>query len=142
MPYRILMFVYRKPGTTPEQFKRHYEEIHIPLIQSLAGSSFPRKHSRRYIDRQEQTTGPDNRHNPEEYPATLLSGTQENFDYDAIVELEFEDLAAFQDFFGVLSQPDVSVKVKDDCDIFMDQSKGPSVVINDVIESFNYSSNR
>lgn len=37
MTYSILIFAYRKPGTTPEQFRAHYEGKHVPLVKEISG---------------------------------------------------------------------------------------------------------
>lgn len=37
MTYSVLIFAYRKPGTTPEQFRAHYEGSHVPLVKEIAG---------------------------------------------------------------------------------------------------------
>lgn len=41
MTYSILIFAYRKPGTTPEQFRAHYEGKHVPLIKEISGEYVP-----------------------------------------------------------------------------------------------------
>ena len=41
MVYNILMFAYRKPGTTPEHFRTYYDTVQVPLIRELAGAAFP-----------------------------------------------------------------------------------------------------
>lgn len=37
MTYSILIFAYRKPGTTPEQFRTYYEGSHVPLVKAIGG---------------------------------------------------------------------------------------------------------
>jgi hypothetical protein len=41
MVQTILIFAYRKLGTTPERFRDHYEGSHVPLIKEIAGEHFP-----------------------------------------------------------------------------------------------------
>lgn len=41
MTFAVLIFAYRKPGTTPEQFRAHYEEKHVPLIKEISGEYVP-----------------------------------------------------------------------------------------------------
>lgn len=41
MTYSVLIFAYRKPGTTPEQFRAHYEGKHVPLVKELSGEYVP-----------------------------------------------------------------------------------------------------
>lgn len=45
MAYTILIFAYRKPGTTPEQFRMHYENNHMPLVREIGGEHFPNSHT-------------------------------------------------------------------------------------------------
>jgi hypothetical protein len=33
MSYRVLMFISRKDGTSPEEFKDYYEKSHVKLIE-------------------------------------------------------------------------------------------------------------
>ncbi|KAI1101490.1 hypothetical protein F4804DRAFT_315688 [Jackrogersella minutella] len=50
MTFNVLIFAHSLPGTSPEHFKRRYEE-HITLVQEMTGEKFPQTHSRRYIAR-------------------------------------------------------------------------------------------
>ena len=44
MTYSILIFAYRKLGTTPEQFRAHYEGKHVPLVKEISGEYVPILH--------------------------------------------------------------------------------------------------
>lgn len=126
MPYHLLMLGYRKPTLCPEEFRSHYENIHIPLVKSLTGASFPLSHTRRYIQRAEakEQTG--------DFPALLLSGSQQDFDYDVIIELSFENEAAFYKFGQILAEPNVKAVVGADCDKFMDQGRSKAAVLGSI----------
>lgn len=41
MTFSVLIFAYRKPGTTPEQFRAHYEGKHVPLVKEISGEYVP-----------------------------------------------------------------------------------------------------
>ncbi|KAI1277405.1 EthD domain-containing protein [Xylaria sp. FL0933] len=130
MPYSVLIFAYRKPGTTPAQFKAHYEEIHIPLIRKLTGASFPLSHTRHYLRRnaQQQKADGNTARNPTT-PAAVLMGTQAEFDYDAFAELTFEDEAAFRAFFALTQQhPENAAKIAADEELFLDTARMTVVV--------------
>ncbi|KAI1213213.1 EthD domain-containing protein [Annulohypoxylon truncatum] len=129
MTYSILVFVYRKPGTTPEQFKAHYEGSHVPLIRELAGAHFPLSHTRRYIHRSEGQGEGTTRNATT--PASVLIGRQEDFDYDAFAELIFDDATAFQNFFAVMQQPDIAAKMAADEEHFIDRSRLSVVVLGE-----------
>ncbi|KAI1741712.1 EthD domain-containing protein [Xylaria scruposa] len=134
MPYSVLIFAYRKPGTMPEQFKAHYEGIHVPLVRELAGASFPLSHTRRYLHRSENHADSNTARNPST-PATVLIGTQNDFDYDAFAELTFEDAAAFQTFFNRMQHPEIAAKIAADEEKFLDRTQMPVVVLGDITET-------
>ena len=48
---RLLVLTARRQDLTPEQYKHHYEEIHIPLLRRLLGDAFPLAQERHYIPR-------------------------------------------------------------------------------------------
>lgn len=130
--YRILFFAFRKPGTTPAQFRTHYEENHMTKIKEMTGQHFPLSHVRRYIHRTSvASVSPDNgaTERNANTPATILSGTQADFDYDAIVEMTFEDEEAFQAFYGILKEPENAKWIADDEETFLDRTKLPPVVV-------------
>lgn len=51
MVYSVILHVPRKPGLSPEDFKHHWEKIHVPLLKQLVGHDFPLSHTRHYIER-------------------------------------------------------------------------------------------
>ncbi|KAK3203457.1 hypothetical protein GRF29_112g1387064 [Pseudopithomyces chartarum] len=51
MVYSVILHVPRKPGLSPEEFKHHWEKIHVPLLKQLVGHDFPLSHTRHYIER-------------------------------------------------------------------------------------------
>jgi pyoverdine/dityrosine biosynthesis protein Dit1 len=121
MTFRILIKVYRKSDMTPEGFQSHYEDTHMPLVKSLAGSQFPLSRTRRYIQCSSDAVS--------NYAAVILSGTQENFDYDALTEMVFEDEVTLQSFFGFMNAPGVKETIDADCAKFMDLTKVQLVVL-------------
>ncbi|KAI1203689.1 EthD domain-containing protein [Nemania serpens] len=134
MPYSILLFAYRKPGVTPEQFKSHYDGTHMPLVRELAGAHFPLSHTRRYIHRSENQADGNTARNSCT-PATVIIGTQKDFDYDAVAELTFEDEAAFHTFYGIVEQPENAAKIAADEENFLDRSRLTAVVVGDTTET-------
>ncbi|KAI0468964.1 hypothetical protein F4859DRAFT_524123 [Xylaria cf. heliscus] len=112
MPYRVLIFAYRKPGTTPGQFKTHYERNHIPLNQFVGNTA----------------------RNPST-PATVLIGTQDYFDYDAFTELIFENEAAFQSLFRLMQRPGNAERIVADEEKFLDRTRMPVVVLGDTTDT-------
>lgn len=122
-PYTVLIFAYRKPGLSPAEFKSHYESSHVPLVESIAGSLFPKTHTRRYIQRADGA----------DHAATVLVGSQADFRYDAIAELIFDNEAAFQAFFARVSEPKAAEKIAQDEDKFLDRARMKVVIEGDCI---------
>lgn len=128
MPYTILIFAYRLPHLSPAAFKDYYETSHIPLLRSIAGPLFPNSHTRNYISRSEHPQGDVNNST---YPAAVLIGTQQDFEYDAIAELTFDNETAFQAFFGRISEPLAAKRIADDEDQFLDRAKLKAVLLEE-----------
>ncbi|OTA92589.1 hypothetical protein M434DRAFT_396357 [Hypoxylon sp. CO27-5] len=116
MTFSILFLASRKAGTTPEVFKAHYENTHIPLLKQVAGASFPQSHTRHYIHRAEGQ-------------AHVLLGTQGDFDYDVVVELTFADQEAFKAYTAATHSGENGAKISADEDSFLDRSKSRAVIL-------------
>lgn len=129
MTFAIIYLAYRKPGTSPAHFRAHYDNNHMPKIKQITGQLFPLSHVRKYVHRTTNATGIVGTDRNPDTPATLLSGVQADFDYDAIVEMTFEDEAAFQAFYGVLREPGNAEWIARDEEIFLDRAKTPPVVV-------------
>ena len=69
---KFMVVVYRRPDLTPEEFRRHFEEVHGPLAKKLPGL---RKYVQNYVS-------PDS--------------SRESPGWDAIVDLYFDDRAAME----------------------------------------------
>lgn len=131
MTYSVLIFTYRKPGTTPEQFRAHYESSHVPLVKEIVGKHFPLSHTRRYIHR---TVGKaEGTERNAKSPASVLMGTQADFEYDAMAELTFPDVGAFQTFFGIAQQPENAARIAADEEKFLDRSKTSAVIVGETL---------
>ncbi|KAL5337429.1 hypothetical protein BJX70DRAFT_246322 [Aspergillus crustosus] len=128
MTFKALLFVTRKPGLTPTEFRTHYDTVHLPLIQSLGGADFPLSHKRLYLSRPDP--GADN-----SYPATTIMGSPEDFPYDCITELTFVDEAGMRRFFRRRMEDGVREVVEKDEGGFMDSEKMKLVVLGGVVET-------
>ncbi|OGM44708.1 hypothetical protein ABOM_007352 [Aspergillus bombycis] len=135
MSLKVLIYAYRKPGISLEDFKKHYE-AHVDLIKHLSGEDFPLSHKRSYVARNTAETpveGASDR-NPLT-PATVLVGQQTDFDFDAYGELTFTDQAAFQAFGAKVYAPEAAAQIAADEEKFLDKSKLAIVMLGDVIET-------
>ena len=54
---------------------------------------------------------------------------QEDFEYDAFAELVFDDKAAFQTFFALVSQEEAARTIAMDEEIFLDRGKLKAAVV-------------
>ena len=138
MPYRILLFLYRRASLSPSEFREYCETKHIPFLQSLAGDTFPRSHSRRYIDRQPSPASMQNARAQAdiEYSATALMGPPEFFDYDCIVEHVHDSEDAFKAFYArMVLDEQVAATLAADEAVFLDREKTRAVVVADVVET-------
>ena len=129
MTFTVLQFYTRHPALTPYAFKNYYETNHIPLLQFLTRSHFPISHTRRYIQRSSSSNQPfsDNDH-----PAIIVVGKQSDFDYDVVAELVFENAAAFETFFMLISEEEAAEHIKEDEERFLIVGKTMAVVVGEV----------
>ena len=140
MPFSILIISHRLPHLSPAAFKSHYETKHIPLLQSIAGATFPISHTRQYIQRTPSATTDKSMTNdtggqsttPQEaFPATALVGSPTDFDFDCLSTLEFASDEDFQRFFQVVSQDEAAVRIADDEKNFLDRGKMRVVILGE-----------
>jgi hypothetical protein len=122
MPFVILLFFTRKEGISPSAFKDYFENNHIPLICRMAGPDFPQVHTRMYVHRS----------NEGDCAASVIMGAQEDFPYDAVAQMEFEDGAAFHKFIGNRKDPEVLSILEEDDSKFSDSSKTRAVILGEI----------
>ncbi|CRG84842.1 hypothetical protein PISL3812_02030 [Talaromyces islandicus] len=131
MPVNVIALIYRNPNVPPEEFKIRYE-AHIELIKRVAGETFPLVHRRSYLARTPGLSfageGEGGR------PATLFAGQQSDFAFDAVVELTFENQAAFQAFSGRIYSPNV-IELLGGEEGFMDRRRLGAVLVSQVVET-------
>jgi len=105
-PVVAVLFLWKRSDLTFEQFKAHYENVHMPLIQSLAGEDFPLSHVRRYVT-----------------DSNVLFGTKADFPYDAMLEITFADSAHFARFSAIVSDGEAKRLREEDEARFVDMTK-------------------
>ena len=75
----VYVFLVRKPGTTMEEFKEHYESRHVPLIQDLVFNDIqPLSYRRNYVNRTNT--------------ASVIGGFAPSWVHDCITTVVCEDL--------------------------------------------------
>lgn len=90
-PFKIFLFMKRKPGMSVEDFRDYYENHHIPLCMKY--SQGVSRYIRRYIEPQPHAE----------------SGTNEEMPYDVITELGFDDEQTWKatvDYISTSVMPD------------------------------------
>ncbi|KAH7161869.1 EthD domain-containing protein [Dactylonectria macrodidyma] len=122
MVYIIMIFASRKAGITHEEFKTRYEQ-HMRLVAEICGDATPLKHTRWYP----QHDGPND-------TPQLLAGNADEMNYDVIVEMTFEDEAAWGRFYTALSTEEAAAKIEADEAGFWDRSRMKVMVIGDIKE--------
>ncbi|ORY18568.1 EthD domain-containing protein [Clohesyomyces aquaticus] len=135
MPYTIVLFVSRKPGLSTAQFKDHYENVHMAILKSVAGSTFPVSHTRKYVARVDSGAGIRAGVSPgpgatSSTPVVLVGDVKE-VDWDAYAELTFRDALHFQQFFAVVNEPEAAEKIQEDEVKFSDADKFKVVVLGE-----------
>jgi hypothetical protein len=123
MHYSILIFLTRIQTITHADFQKHYETIHLPMLQRYGGKYFPKSHKRHYLQFGENG-------NP-----TVVQGNMTFFDFDVISEVKFDNEQGFQSFLAVLKEEETSKILRADEDSFSDRAKMKIVVIGDVLET-------
>ncbi len=92
-PYKILLFLKRRPGMTLEAFRDYYENHHAPLCAKYSSGLV--RYVRRYLDPQP---------NPD-------SGATGELPFDVITELWFDDERAFRGTVRYLSTATMPAEV-------------------------------
>ncbi|KAI0839524.1 EthD domain-containing protein [Hypoxylon sp. FL0890] len=118
MAFKTLIVGHRLPGVSPAEFKHHYE-AHMSVIQDMAGAHFPLSHTRRYIQR------------PDGENATVVVGSQADFDYDVLAEMVFESEDVCKAFFEILSREENAKWIEEDEKKFFDRKRVRVVVLGD-----------
>lgn len=124
MAFKILIFATRKAGTTPAQFRTHYEETHIPLIRALTGAAFPLSHVRRYLHRSNR--------DDINAPLTMLKGSPASVPFDVVSEVTFEDEQALKAFSDILARPELAERLKEDELAFLEPESVTITVLGEV----------
>ncbi|KAF1998210.1 hypothetical protein P154DRAFT_536626 [Amniculicola lignicola CBS 123094] len=128
MPYTVVAFETRKLGMTPEAYEDHKENIHMPLVKSIVGDAFPLSHSRYYLKR---NSGAAEVEKGTEALPFVLYGTAEDFNYDCMIVMVFEDFSHFIRFKEAFDNTPRKAELEEDMEKFIIQSKLKAVVTED-----------
>lgn len=123
MTYSVILHVSRKPGISFEQFKHHWETMHIPLLKSLVGHDFPLSYTRHYIERPIYSPPSSPPVDPNlDKTETSDINSRRSCDIDAIAVLTFASKEHFERFSVKLSNEKSHALYKGDLGAFMDMA--------------------
>jgi hypothetical protein len=131
--YIVHLYVRRNPDVTPQAFRDHYENVHMPLLQEILGRTFPKRHIRRYLAR-----GPEAPHEAQTLPVpgTDAAATAQFFEqFDAVTEVGWDDQQQLGETMATMTDPENRAKISADEEKFLDQAGTKMVVIGEVCES-------
>lgn len=110
---KFMVLLKRKEGMTPEQFRHHYENNHIPLGETFIGhllTSFSRHYP-----------GTMNDFASDDWTHGRMGAEDTGCAYDAISIYEFRDDAAVVEMTEILKRPEVSKALSEDENRFLDR---------------------
>ncbi|KAJ5112289.1 hypothetical protein N7532_000334 [Penicillium argentinense] len=119
MTVKVLIYAYRKPGLSIEEFKKRYE-THAALVKQLAGADFP------FV-----TNAPTSPAPPSRLPR------MKHFDFDAYAELTFVDQAALGTFTAKVQSPEIARRIEEDEEEFLDRGRLGIAMLGEVCETTN-----
>lgn len=102
--YKLMAFISRKPGTSPEEFRAYYESKHTKVIAEVAPPMAA--YRRNYLKFGE-----------------AFSRSEELIDFDVVVDMEFVNREDCQRWFDAFRNPDAFAKVLEDERQFLDADR-------------------
>jgi uncharacterized protein (TIGR02118 family) len=119
---KLICFLKRKPGISPEQFREHYENSHVPFAQKYIGHLLTR-----YV-RNYPIFAMLN-------PSSVPPGTQPvpyEIGYDAITEMHVKDMAAIEEIGRIFNDPQIQPILKADELKFLDDKSTVMIMCDEV----------
>lgn len=119
---KLIFFLKRKAGITPEQFREHYERSHVRLAQKYIGHLLTG-----YVRNYPSFAALD--------PSNVAPGTQPapyDVGYDAITEMRVKDMAAIEEIGRIFNAPEVQPILKADERKFLDDKATVMIVCDEV----------
>jgi hypothetical protein len=115
MPISVIAFYTRRPDMSPTDFKKHMEEVHIPILKDVMGVHYPTSYPRRYPVRAESGLGKRLGAPAASNPTSpvVLVGSPSDLTWDMMGEFIFRDELHLQQGYARINSPD-GQQVKDD----------------------------
>jgi uncharacterized protein (TIGR02118 family) len=111
---KVLVMFGKRPDITREQFRAHYEGVHVPLVNKLL--PFFADYRRNYINRDD----------------SVYDGAEDTCKYDVVTELWFASLADYDNFTEALKDPAVFGALTECEAAFLDPSTMVTYVVDEV----------
>lgn len=112
MLFTVLIFGFRRPDLTVQEYRDHYDNTHIPLAKSIAGAAWPLSHTRHYSGLNE-----------------TLEAVSAPVDWDSLAVLTFKDETHAGTFQYLLGQEAAAEKIHADEEEFMADGSPKMVII-------------
>lgn len=106
----LIVMLKRKPGTTREEFRSHYETCHVELARRYVGHLF-HDYRRNYVYRSDWVTH-------EQYAIGEQGG-----DVDVVTIITFKDQADVDEFFRLMAIPEIGDAFREDEEKFLDRTR-------------------
>jgi hypothetical protein len=130
MSYYYIFYVQKRSDLSDEEFQKHYETIHMPLIKAATGNAFPKKHSRYYIKFSSSALCSSSGLGTTSAPCPMMIyGNPENVNYDCVVMLEFEDESGWLRYEEELATCKKSKEIAEDVLRFLDLGSPVAVAV-------------
>lgn len=161
MAYSVLMYIYRKEGTSFEHFQEYYESKHVPVIQRLSGNLFPSSHFRHYVGHVPQREAVEAKDAASKVATgdarvqtaydllegsassanapMVVMGQPSDFDWDVCSVITYTNEIHFRQFMAVLADAENAKVLAEDEEKFMDRSKFKAVILGDTRKTMNTS---
>ena len=118
--FKALFHIKRKPGLSHEQFRHHFETVHVKMAQKYFGHLM--------IGYQRN------------YPSEVIEGARVNrserqADFDCISEWMLPDRAAFDQIMAMFADPVIGQEFYEDEENFLDRESTMLVLCDDVVDT-------
>lgn len=118
---KLIFFLKRKPGITPQQFREHYENSHVRFAQKYIGHLLTG-----YVRNYPTFAMLD--------PSNVVPGTEPapyDTGYDAITEMRVRDAAALEEIGRIFNDPAIQPILKADERKFLDDKATVMIVCDE-----------
>ena len=117
---KVIYFLKRKNGTTPEQFRQHYESSHVVLAKKYIG------HLMKAYIRNYPTFA---LLNPSEIPEGTTPAPYD-IGYDCITEMHVEDQAAIEEMTRIFNDPEINPILVEDELRFLERDQTVMIMVD------------